>query len=78
MCSLYNESLARRMKNFLDLKDMENYSYDLKKLNRIKNGRPFIRSDKIIEIFARIISLCSASFRTLKSYMRMFQEDQDT
>jgi len=31
--SLYNESLARRMKNILGLKDIENYRNDLMKQN---------------------------------------------
>jgi len=52
--SLYNESLVRRMKDILDLKDIENYRLDLMKQNRKKNGRPFILPDKIIEILARI------------------------
>ena len=50
--SLYNESLVRRMKDILDLKDMENYRHDLMKQNRKKNGRPFILPDRIIEILA--------------------------
>jgi hypothetical protein len=39
---LYNESLVRRIKDILDLKDIENYSHDLKEQNTKKNGRPFI------------------------------------
>ena len=72
--SLYNESLVRRMKDILDLKDMENYRHELKKQNRKKNGRPFILPDKIIEILARIRSVFNASFRSLESYFRIFQE----
>ena len=45
--SLYNESLVRRMKNILDLKDIGDYRHDLKYQNRGKNGRPFILPDKI-------------------------------
>ena len=65
--SLYNESPVRRMK------DMENYSHDLKKQNRRKNGRPFILPDRIIEILARIRAVFNASFRSLESYMRIFR-----
>ena len=72
--SLYNESLVRRMKDILDLKDMENYRHELKKQNRKKNGRPFILPDRIIEILARIRAVFNASFRSLESYMRIFQE----
>ena len=72
--SLYNESLARRMKNILDLKDIENYRDDLMNQNEGKNGRPFILPDKIIEILARIRSVFNASFRSLESYFRIFQE----
>ena len=72
--SLYNESLVRRMKDILDLRDMENYSHDLKKQNRRKNGRPSILPDKIIEILARIRAVFNASFRSLESYMRIFRE----
>jgi transposase len=72
--SLYNESLVRRMKDILDLKDMENYSHDLKKQNRRKNGRPLILPDKIIGILARIRAVFNASFRSLESYMRIFRE----
>ena len=72
--SLYNESLVRRMKDILDLKDMENYWHELKKQNMKKNGRPFILPDKIIEILARIRAVFNASFRSLESYMRIFQE----
>jgi hypothetical protein len=35
--SLYNESLIRRMKDILDLKDVEKYRNDLRKQNRKKN-----------------------------------------
>ncbi len=72
--SLYNESLVRRMKDILDLKDMENYWHELKKQNMKKNGRPFILPYKIIEILARIRAVFNASFRSLESYMRIFQE----
>ena len=72
--SIYNESLVRRMKDILDLKDIENYRDDLMKQNRKKNGRPFILPDKIIEILARIRAVFNASFRSLESYMRIFQE----
>src|SRR5579875_318285 len=72
--SLYNESLVRRMKDILDLKDIENYRLDLMKQNRKKNGRPFILPDKIIEILARTRAVFNASFRSLESYMRIFQE----
>jgi hypothetical protein len=51
------------MKDILDLKDMENYSHDLKKQNRRKNGKPFILPDKIIEILARIRADFNASLR---------------
>ena len=51
---LYNESFVRRMKDILDLKDMENYRHEHKKQNRGKRVRPFILPDKIIEILARI------------------------
>lgn len=71
---LYNESLVRRMKNILDLKDIENYRDDLMNQNAGKNGRPFILPDKIIEILARIRSVLNASFRSLESYIRIFQE----
>ncbi|QRF76196.1 hypothetical protein Thermo_01713 [Thermoplasmatales archaeon] len=37
--SLYNESLVRRMKDILDLRDIRNYRHDLGKQNRKKNGR---------------------------------------
>ena len=72
--SLYNESPVRRMKDILDLKDIETYRYDLREQNRGKNGRPFILPDKIIEILARIRAVFNASFRSLESYMRIFQE----
>ena len=72
--SLYNESPVRRMKDILDLRDMENYSHDLKKQNRRKNGRPFILPDSIIEILARIRVVFNASFRSLESYMRIFRK----
>jgi len=72
--SLYNESLVRRMKDILDLKDIENYRDDLRKQNRRKNGRPFVIPDKIIEVLARIRSVFNAPFRSLESYMRIFQE----
>ena len=36
--ALYNESLVRRMKDILDLKDIEDYRHDLRKKNRKKNG----------------------------------------
>ena len=71
---LYNESLVRRMKNILDLKDIENYRDDLMNQNAGKNGRTFILPDKIIEILARIRSVFNASLRSLESYMRIFQE----
>ncbi len=35
--SLYNESLVRRMKDILDLKDIENYRHDLRIQNMKKN-----------------------------------------
>ena len=41
--------------------------------NERKNGRPFILPDKIIEILARIRSVFNASFRSLESYIRIFQ-----
>ena len=72
--SLYNESLVRRMKDILDLKDMENYRHELKKQNSGKSGRPFILPDRIIEILARIRAVFNASFRSLESYMRIFRE----
>ena len=72
--SLYNESLVRRMKDILDLKGIENYNDDLKKQNRKKNGRPFILPDRIIEILARIRAVFNASFRSLESYLRIFQK----
>ncbi|QRF76199.1 Transposase DDE domain protein [Thermoplasmatales archaeon] len=72
--SLYNESLVRRMKDILDLRDIRNYRHDLGKQNRKKNGRPYIIPDKIIEILARIRAVFNASFRSLESYMRIFQE----
>ena len=61
------------MKNILDLKDIENYRDDLMNQNERKNGRPFILPDKIIEILARIRSVFNASFRSLESYIRIFQ-----
>ena len=72
--SLYNESLVGRMKDILDLKDIEDYKHDLRYQNRKKNGRPFILPDKVIEILARIRAVFNASFRSLESYMRIFQE----
>jgi hypothetical protein len=72
--SLYNESLVRRMKDILDLKDIENYRHDLRIQNMKKNGRPFMIPDKIIEILARIRAVFNASFRSLESYMRIFQK----
>ena len=42
--------------------------------NAGKNGRPFILPDKIIEILARIRSVFNASFISLESYIRIFQE----
>jgi len=71
---LYNESLVRRMKNILDLRDIENYGDDLMNQNAGKNGRPFTLPDKIIEILARIRAVFNASFRSLESYIRIFQE----
>ena len=72
--SLYNESLVRRMKDILDLKDIGDYRHDLKYQSRGKKGRPFILPDKIIEILARIRAVFNASFRSLVSYLRIFQE----
>jgi len=72
--SLYNESLVRSMKNILDLRDIENYMNDLRKQNSKKNGRPFILPDKIIEILARMRAVFNAPFRSLKSYLRCFEE----
>ena len=72
--SLYNESLVRRMKDVLDHRDLENYRLDLRIQNRKKNGRPFIIPYKIIEILARIRVVFNASFRSLESYLRIFQE----
>ena len=62
------------MKDILDLRDIEDYRHDLKKQNMKKNGRPFILPDKIIEILARIRAVFNASFRSMESYMRIFQE----
>ena len=70
----YSTWKEHQYKDILDLKDMENYRYELKKQNMKKNGRPFILPDKIIEILARIRSVFNASFRSLESYMRIFQE----
>ena len=70
----YNESLVRHMKNTLDLKDIENYKNDLMKQNVRKVRRSFIIPVKNIEIIARIRSVFHASFRSLESYMRIFQE----
>ena len=72
--SLYNESLVRRMKDTLDLKDIGTYRYDLRKQNRKKNGRPLILPDKIIDILVGIRAVFNVSFRSLESYMRIFQE----
>ena len=72
--SLYNESLVRRMKDILDLKDIGDYRHDLRYQSRGKKGRPFILPDKIIEILARIRAVFNASFRSLVSYLRIFQE----
>ena len=72
--SLYNESLVRRMKDILDLRDLRNYRHDLRKQNGKKNGRPFMIPDRIIEILARIRAVFNASFRSLESYMRIFHE----
>lgn len=72
--SLYNESLVRRMKDILDPRDIRNYRHDLREQNRKKNGRPFMIPDRIIEILARIRAVFNASFRSLESYMRIFQE----
>ena len=47
---------------------------DLMKQNERKNGRPFIIPDKIIEILARIRAAFNASFRSLESYLRIFQK----
>jgi len=74
VCSLYSESLVRRMKGILDLKDMEKYRHDLRVQNSRKNGRPYIIPDKIIEILGRIRSVFNASFMSLESYLRIFQE----
>jgi hypothetical protein len=71
--SLYNESLVRRMKDILDLKDIENYRHDLRIQNMKKNGKPFMIPDNIIEILARIRAVFNASFLSLESYMRIFQ-----
>lgn len=62
------------MKDLLDLRDIENYDDDLRKQNRKKNGRPFILSDLIIEILARIRAVFNASFRSVESYLIIFQE----
>ena len=62
------------MKDIFDLRDIEDYRHDLKKQNRKKNGRPFILPDKIIEILARIRAVFNASFISLESYMRIFQD----
>jgi len=73
--SLYNESLVRRMKDILDLKDIENYRDDLgNRAARRMEGRSSFRPDKIIEVLARIRPVFNASFRPLESYMRIFQE----
>lgn len=37
VCSLYNESVVRRMKDILDLNGIENCMHDLKEQNRKKN-----------------------------------------
>jgi hypothetical protein len=62
------------MKDILDLKDIENYRHDLRIQNRGKNGRPFMIPDRIIEILARIRAVFNASFRSIESYTRIFQE----
>ena len=62
MWSLYNESLVRRMKDILDLKDIKNYRHDLMKQNRKKNERSFILPDKIIELLATIRAVFNVSF----------------
>lgn len=54
--------------------DIEDYSHDPKEQNMKKNGRSFILPDEIIEILARIRTVFNASFRTLESYLKIFQE----
>ena len=57
---LYNESLVKRMRNFMDFTAIENIKEDLAKQNRNKVGRPFILPDAVVEIFARIRSVFNA------------------
>lgn len=42
--------------------------------NRKKNGRHFILPDRIIEILARFRAVFNASFRSLESYLCLFEE----
>ncbi len=71
---LYNESLIRRMKEILDIANIVDFSSDLRNMNRHKNGRPFVVTNRIIEVLARIRAVFNASFRSLESYLRIFEE----
>jgi hypothetical protein len=53
---------------------MKDYRHNLRYQNRKKNGRPFILPGKIIEIIAGIRAVFNASFRSLDSYLRLFEE----
>ena len=72
--SLYNESLVKRMLNFMDSSAIENIKEDLAKQNRNKVGRPFTLPDSIVELFARIRSVFNALFRILESLLRKISD----
>ena len=48
--SPYNESLVGRMKDILDLKDIDDYKHDLRYQNRKKNGRPLLFRNQLHQV----------------------------